>query len=60
MDNYDITKDGDHWKLKKQGSDRASKTAETKQDIIKKTQDFMKDKIGSVKIHKEDGSYQEE
>jgi len=60
MDNYDITKDGEQWKLKKQGSDRASKTAETKQEIIKKAQDFMKDKTGSVKIHKEDGSYQEE
>lgn len=60
MDNYDITKDGDQWKLKKQGSDRASKTADTKQELIKKTQDFMKDKTGSVKIHKEDGSYQEE
>ncbi|MBD3270355.1 DUF2188 domain-containing protein [Candidatus Peregrinibacteria bacterium] len=60
MDNYDITKDGDQWKLKKQGNDRASKTAGTKKEIIKQTQDFMKDKTGSVKIHKEDGSYQEE
>ena len=60
MDNYDITKDGDKWKLKKQGNDRASKTADTKQEIIQKTRDYMSDKTGSVKIHKVDGQYQEE
>jgi hypothetical protein len=60
VDNYDITKDGDKWKLKKQGNDRASKTADTKQEIIQKTRDYMSDKTGSVKIHKVDGQYQEE
>ena len=34
MDKYHITKDGDKWKLKKEGSERASKTADTKQEII--------------------------
>lgn len=60
MDNYDITKDGDKWKLKKQGNERASKVADTKQEIINTTREFMADKIGSVKIHKENGQYQEE
>ena len=60
MDNYHITKDGDKWKLKKEGAERASKTADTKQEIIDQTRDFMSDKTGSVKIHKEDGKIQEE
>jgi hypothetical protein len=60
MDNYDITKDDDYWKLTKRGNDRASLTAETKQEIIKMTSEFMSDKTGSVKIHKENGRIQEE
>jgi hypothetical protein len=60
MDNYHVTKDGDHWKLKKEGNKRSSKTAETKQEIIDKTREYMNDKTGSVKIHKVNGEFQEE
>ncbi|WP_241117036.1 DUF2188 domain-containing protein [Achromobacter xylosoxidans] len=60
MDNYHVTKDGDKWKLTKQGNERASKVAETKQEILKATRDYMQDKVGSVKIHKAGGGIQEE
>jgi hypothetical protein len=60
MDNYHITKDGDKWKLKKEDAVRASISADTKKELIDKTRDFMSDKKGSVKIHKEDGTFQEE
>jgi hypothetical protein len=60
MDNYHITKDGDKWKLQKEGNERPSKTATTKAEIIKETQDYMSNKTGSVKIHTEDGKFQEE
>ncbi|TAN65967.1 MAG: DUF2188 domain-containing protein [Methylobacter sp.] len=60
MDNYHITKDEDKWKLTKEGNQRPSKTADTKQEIIEKTRDFMADKIGSVKIHKVKNGIQEE
>ncbi len=60
MDNYHVTKDGDKWKLTKEGNQRASKTADTKKEIIKQTQEYMGDKTGSIKIHKEDGTFQEE
>lgn len=60
MDNYHITKGKKGWELKKEGNERPSKTAETKQQIIKETREFMADKIGSVKIHKQDGEFQEE
>lgn len=60
MDNYHITKNGDKWNLTKEGNERASKSADTKKEIIERTKDFMSDKTGSVKIHKEDGKIQEE
>jgi len=60
MDNYDITKGEDYWKLTKRGNERASLTADTKQEILQKTSDFMSDKTGSVKIHKGNGRFQEE
>ncbi|OHA83431.1 MAG: hypothetical protein A2937_03575 [Candidatus Yonathbacteria bacterium RIFCSPLOWO2_01_FULL_47_33b] len=60
MDNYHITKDGDKWKFTKEGNERPSKAADTKQEIVEKMKDFMSDKTGSVKIHKEDGKIQEE
>ncbi|QXI07013.1 DUF2188 domain-containing protein [Pseudomonas tensinigenes] len=60
MDNYHITKKGDKWNLTKEGNERPSKSAETKQELIEKTKEFMADKTGSVKIHKEDGKLQEE
>jgi len=60
MDNYHITKDSNQWKFKKEGAARATKTADTKAEIISKMRDHMSDKVGSVKIHKEDGKFQEE
>ena len=60
MDNYHITKDGEKWKLKREGAERASKTEETKKEMIDTMRDFMKDRTGSVKIHKENGIIQEE
>ncbi len=60
MDKYHITKDGDKWKLQKEGNERPSKTATTKNEIVREMQEYMTDKTGSVKIHKEDGRFQEE
>lgn len=60
MKNYHITKQGESWKLKAEGAERASKTAPTKKELINLTKEFMADKIGSVKIHKENGQFQEE
>lgn len=60
MDKYHITNDGDKWKLHKEDNERPSKTATTKSEIVRETQEYMTDKTGSVKIHKEDGKFQEE
>lgn len=60
MDNYHITKKGDNWQFKKEGSSRAIKNSNTKTDAIKNMRDYMSNKVGSVKIHKQDGKFQEE
>lgn len=60
MDNYHITPTENGWALKKQGAERASKTATTKVEIIKLATEFLDGKTASLKIHKEDGSIQEE
>lgn len=60
MDNYHVTHAGDHWELKKEGASRASKTAPTKEALLKETAAFFEGKTASVKIHKADGSIQEE
>jgi hypothetical protein len=60
MENYHITTSTDGWELKKQGATRASKTAETKAEIVKLAAEFLAGKTASLKIHKEDGTIQEE
>jgi hypothetical protein len=60
MDNYHITKTDKGWALTKQGAERASKTATTKAEITKLATEFLDGKTASLKIHKEDGTIQEE
>ena len=60
MDNYHITTTTDGWELKKQGATRASKTATTKAEIVEVASAFLQGKTASLKIHKEDGTIQEE
>lgn len=61
MDNYHLTKEDDQWKLHRQGADRASKVFDgTKEEAIRQSADYLKDRGGSLKIHKEDGKFQEE
>lgn len=60
MDNYHITKKGDKWAFQKEGSDRALRTADTKAEIMVQMREYMSDKVGSVKIHTEEGVIQEE
>lgn len=60
MDNYHITTSTTGWELKKQGATKASKTAKTKAEMVKIAGDFLDGKTASLKIHKEDGTIQEE
>ena len=60
MDNYHITKKESAWELVKEGAQRASKTAPTKAEITEIASEFLQGKTASLKIHKEDGTIQEE
>ncbi|MDQ0654473.1 hypothetical protein SAMN04490182_1864 [Pseudomonas cedrina] len=60
MDDFHITPTENGWALKKQGAERASKTAATKAEIVKLASEFLEGKTASLKIHKQDGSIEEE
>ena len=60
MENYHITKADKNWMLVKEGAQRASKTAHTKAEITAIASVFLQGKTASLKIHKEDGTIQEE
>jgi len=60
MDNYHLSPTSDGWELKKAGVDRASKRAATKQELVSMLPDFFEGKTASVKIHKADGTIEEE
>lgn len=60
MDNYHITKKENAWELVKEGAQRASETASTKAEITEIASEFLQGKTASLKIHKEDGTVQEE
>jgi hypothetical protein len=60
MDSYHINKNEQRWELVKEGAQRASKTAATKAEITQIASEFLHDKTASLKIHKEDGTIQEE
>ncbi len=60
MNNYHIKPHPDGWALEKQGADRATKVSPTKQDAIAHMREFMVGKVGSVKIHNQNGRIEEE
>jgi hypothetical protein len=58
---YHVTKTDDGWEGKKEGSERASVTGNTKEEVVKKTIELAKkQEDSSVVIHKQDGKIQEE
>jgi hypothetical protein len=60
MDNYHLVRDGEEWKLRKQGADRSALTFDNKKDAVAESAEFMRRHHGSLKIHGEDGRIQEE
>jgi len=60
MDNYHLSPTSEGWELKKAGGERASKRASTKHELVSALADFFDGKTASVKIHKADGTTEEE
>jgi hypothetical protein len=60
MKNYHLTNKDGEWKFRKENSQRSIKNFDTKTDALNFTKDFMNNNGGSLKIHKTDGTLQEE
>ena len=60
MQNYHLTKKGEEWRLEKEKSDEALVCCSTKKEAIEKMREYMSGRVGSVKIHKENGQFEEE
>ncbi|MES1228254.1 MAG: DUF2188 domain-containing protein [Armatimonadota bacterium] len=60
MNKYHLTFKDSQWKLKPEGASRAVKVFEKKRDAIKGSAEYLRDREGSLRIHKKDGTIQEE
>ena len=60
LDKFHLTKKGDEWRLEKAGTNRARVKAPTKAEAMQQMQEYMQSHEGSVRIHKQDGQFQEE
>lgn len=60
MDNYHVSPTAEGWELKKAGAERASKRSTTKLELVSSLSEFFEGKTASVKIHKADGTIEEE
>jgi len=60
MDTYHVSPATDGWELRKVGAERASKRSATKQELVGSLAEFFEGKTASVKIHKADGTIEEE
>ncbi|MDM3885782.1 DUF2188 domain-containing protein [Pseudomonas sp. BCRC 81390] len=60
MDTYHVSRAGDGWELRKTGADRASRRSASKAEMLGLLPDYFAGKTASVKIHKADGSIEEE
>jgi hypothetical protein len=55
------THDDESWQVKKAGNDQATSTHGTKDEAVKKARELAKNQeLGQIKIHKQDGTIQEE
>lgn len=58
---YHVTPDGNDWKVKERGAERAVKILEDKSDAVELAKDLAQSAgLGQVIIHKSDGTIQTE
>jgi len=59
MNNYHLTRNGDRWQLTRQ-SDGTLLFFDTKEDALHGCSEYMGEHPGSLKIHRSDGTFEEE
>ncbi|BCG24868.1 hypothetical protein TUM18999_30590 [Pseudomonas tohonis] len=57
---YHISPTEKGWELRKEGATRPSKTASEKAVLLESIESFMQNRAGTVKVHGEDGSVEQE
>ena len=60
MDTYHLVPEGQLWKLRKEGADRAAFTFNHKTAAVDCSTEFVRRCGGALRIHKEDGTFEEE
>ncbi|MET1077377.1 MAG: DUF2188 domain-containing protein [Pseudomonas sp.] len=60
MNLYHITHTERGWELRKQGATRPSKTASSREALLRLTADFLRDRPARVRLYHADGSLEEE
>ena len=60
MQSYDLLPDGDRWRLTGEGSERTLMEFETKKEAVERCSHLMQNQQGSLKIHRADGTFEEE
>ncbi|MBA1272472.1 DUF2188 domain-containing protein [Stutzerimonas azotifigens] len=60
MQNYHVKQVDAGWALLEEGSERAVLEASTKEELVRQVPGYMAGKVGSVKIHRADGTFEEE
>ena len=60
MKKYHLTPDGNRWRLTGEGSDRTLCDFDTKEQAVERCAQLMQKDPGSLKIHKADGTFEEE
>jgi len=60
MKNYHLSPDGDAWKLTSADGAITVQNFDTKEEAIASCTAFMQERTGSLKIHRADGSFEEE
>ena len=62
LDKYNLSNDGEQWKLTRRGADRSSETYPglTKQEAVRKAAEFVQDHSGSLKIRNLNNTISEE
>jgi hypothetical protein len=60
MDNFHVSPSGDRWKLSAEGSPRSIGEFDTKDEAVDMATTVIAERTGSLKIHKSDGTIEEE
>lgn len=60
MNRYDLTRKNGQWQLVQQGTGEPLVTSQNKEEALRQSMELVRERTGSLRIHKEDGTFEEE